>query len=557
MFILPGFENVNSPSPSQQIGAGESFNNPALPFYPSDPSQTSPDYVFGLSGYSGAPGQSGYSGWSGYSGSGVSGWSGYSGSGDSGWSGYSGQSGESTSGWSGYSGWSGAKGLKGDTGATGSQGPAGAGISGFSGYSGKSGHSGQNGQSGWSGYSGERGLDGDGKSGDSGWSGYSGEAGQSGWSGYSGESGQSGWSGYSGSGVSGWSGYSGSGVSGWSGYPGEVGQSGWSGYSGSGVSGWSGYSGQNGASTATAVSVDTTNFTKNLTSAENTVQKALDKIDDMSSGGLTNFTESTGSYSSVYYVALSPNNAQTNVNIVLQPKGTGSILAQTPDGTATGGNSRGSGAVDLQLNRSSASQIASANNSFVAGYGNTASGSISVSVGYLNTSSGSYSFSCNRNNTASESYTFSCGLYNQSYLIGQFSFGSNYTSGKVRQPSFLSATKSTTDATATEMFLDNSSARAVLKNNATWTFIATIEAVNSADITKSASFIFEGRIRRGANAAATVLSMIDVKIENSALACTATLTADTTNGSLKLGVTGIASTTILWQALVILTEIEI
>ena len=91
---LAGFENL-TPTPSLEIGAGDSFNQPAFPFYPVDPDQGSSDYHFGFSGYSGS---SGYSGISGYSGSGISGYSG---------SGISGYSGSGISGYSGFSGFSG------------------------------------------------------------------------------------------------------------------------------------------------------------------------------------------------------------------------------------------------------------------------------------------------------------------------------------------------------------------------------------------------------------------------------------------------------------------
>jgi hypothetical protein len=55
-----------------------------------------------------------------------------------------------------------------------------------------------------------------------------------------------------------------------------------------------------------------------------------------------NFTESNFLYNSRYGVKLlARNDAQTNVDFVLSPKGNGSILAQQPDGTTAGGNNRG------------------------------------------------------------------------------------------------------------------------------------------------------------------------------------------------------------------------
>jgi len=50
----------------------------------------------------------------------------------------------------------------------------------------------------------------------------------------------------------------------------------------------------------------------------------------------------------------------SDIPIVLQPKGTGALQAQVADSTATGGNARGSNAVDWQTSRSAAANVASA-----------------------------------------------------------------------------------------------------------------------------------------------------------------------------------------------------
>ena len=74
---------------------------------------------------------------------------------------------------------------------------------------------------------------------------------------------------------------------------------------------------------------------------------------------------------------------QTNSALVLSPKGTGAFIAgPKPDGTATGGNARGSRAVDLQLQRNAANQVASGANSFIGGGRiNRASGADAIVVG--------------------------------------------------------------------------------------------------------------------------------------------------------------------------------
>lgn len=57
-------------------------------------------------------------------------------------------------------------------------------------------------------------------------------------------------------------------------------------------------------------------------------------------------------------VAITPSGTYSNISLVLQPKGTGALIAATPTGDATGGRQRGAGAVDLQLVRNNANQVA-------------------------------------------------------------------------------------------------------------------------------------------------------------------------------------------------------
>jgi hypothetical protein len=71
----------------------------------------------------------------------------------------------------------------------------------------------------------------------------------------------------------------------------------------------------------------------------------------------------------------------TNANLVIAPNGTGALVAQIPDGTATGGNARGANAVDLQMSRSAANQVASSNNSTIAGGVNNRAFGIGVFIG--------------------------------------------------------------------------------------------------------------------------------------------------------------------------------
>jgi hypothetical protein len=78
--------------------------------------------------------------------------------------------------------------------------------------------------------------------------------------------------------------------------------------------------------------------------------------------------------------ALLATSGDTNTYIVLTSKGTGGIIAgPAPDGTATGGNARGTYAADLQISRTANTQVASGNGSALIGSVNaTASGQNAV-----------------------------------------------------------------------------------------------------------------------------------------------------------------------------------
>ena len=91
--------------------------------------------------------------------------------------------------------------------------------------------------------------------------------------------------------------------------------------------------------------------------------------------------------------ALEAVGSDTNIGLVLQPKGTGALQAQQTDSTATGGNARGANAVDWQTSRSAASQVASGSGGSViaGGVNNTASAfGAAVLGGGTNSSSGNY-----------------------------------------------------------------------------------------------------------------------------------------------------------------------
>lgn len=133
----------------------------------------------------------------------------------------------------------------------------------------------------------------------------------------------------------------------------------------------------------------------------------------------------------------------TNANLVIAPNGTGALIVSIPDGTATGGNARGDDAVDLQIIRGAATNVASGNYSVISGgqsntastahstvsggQSNTATGGTHATVvgGQSNTSSGAYSISGGFTNTASGESAVALGRNNIASSTRGVSIGDN------------------------------------------------------------------------------------------------------------------------------------
>ena len=110
----------------------------------------------------------------------------------------------------------------------------------------------------------------------------------------------------------------------------------------------------------------------------------------------------------------------------------------------------------------------------------------------------------------------------------------------------------TTNTTPTVMTTDGGAAgstnQLVLPNDTTVTFRGLITARNTTTDNDSMCFEFLGGIRRGTNASTITLIGTPSKtsVASDGSAWTYTITADTTNGALKISVTGGSSKTISW-----------
>ena len=121
--------------------------------------------------------------------------------------------------------------------------------------------------------------------------------------------------------------------------------------------------------------------------------------------------------------------------------------------------------------------------------------------------------------------------------------------------------RATTDATATVLTSNSSAAgttnQVILPNNAAYSFSGEVIAgvTGGGD---TARWTINGAIKRGANAASTAMvgtpTVTMTHNDAGAAAWVVTVTADTTNGGIKVEVTGAAATTIRWVCKINTTE---
>ena len=129
------------------------------------------------------------------------------------------------------------------------------------------------------------------------------------------------------------------------------------------------------------------------------------------------------------------------------------------------------------------------------------------------------------------------------------------------QSALLLLARQTTDATATVLTSNTGAAgttnQVILPNNSAYSFSGEVIAgVTGAGDT--AAWNFKGAIKRGANAASTAVVgtvVLDrIAYDTGATAWTVAVTADTTNGGIKVEVAGAAATTIRWVCKINTTE---
>jgi hypothetical protein len=239
-----------------------------------------------------------------------------------------------------------------------------------------------------------------------------------------------------------------------------------------------------------------------------------------------------------------------NIPIAIQPKGiAGWFALNIRDGSTTGGNGRGNKAVDLQMSRDAASQVASGNYSFAAGRANTASGDRAVGIGESNNITG----------------THSVGIGYASADRGKYGvehFASGFFSNAGDAQDFKADLRvQTTDATATRITTDGAAAGAAnsltLPSSGSDRCSGQVLARNTstgATASWSINWVIKTTGTVGSTALVGSPTITQDFADTGTTSWAVAITADTTNGASALAVTGAASTTIRWVGRVVCVE---
>lgn len=252
--------------------------------------------------------------------------------------------------------------------------------------------------------------------------------------------------------------------------------------------------------------------------------------------GVTSVALSDGSTSPIYTITGSPVTTTGTLTFTLSNQTTNKVFA-SPNGSTGQPTFRALAQADLsflQLYKENASSPTAP----------TAAGTNAVAIG-----SGA---------SASASTAFAVGDGTDSRIAG----GSAFASGKFAtagdaQTGVYTLRNSTSNATVTELFLNGSSTRLTLPNNSAFVFDVYVVGHRTDATGGNAGYRFSGLMKRDASAATTALvgSVSKTVLAETNVAWDANVSADTTNGSILIQVTGEAAKTIRWVATVYTTEV--
>ena len=248
----------------------------------------------------------------------------------------------------------------------------------------------------------------------------------------------------------------------------------------------------------------------------------------------------------------------------------GTVSEISLGGTSSGLFIPGSGSGSIQSNFFS--NNSSGNGSFTVGVSNTASGSAasafgddtnatgdnSFSIGTLTTATGSNSFSSGTLTTASGNNSFSSGNVtvasgDSSYSGGKFASASHYaewsrSSGVLGQYGIVSFYGSTSNATPTELFLDNSSLRFTILPDSVYSVevMAVAKDATTGDAKEWTGSGFLIKNIAGTTTAIGATTLTNTNSDPGLAGITLVMTANNANDAIQFEATGLGGNTINW-----------
>jgi hypothetical protein len=290
----------------------------------------------------------------------------------------------------------------------------------------------------------------------------------------------------------------------------------------------------------------------------------------------------------VNHASIQATGGTTNVSVSIVPKGTGALSLHVPDATSTGGNARGTRACDFQRNRSTAAQVASGDDSFIAGgntntasgansfigggIGNVASGSSSACVGswlgtassnratvissYFSTASQEQTTVINGNSSsATQTHALAVGhsaVADLACLIAE-GFGAIGATGSSQALRYMVRGTTTTNS-AVELFGGpNANARLRCPSGKVMFMDIMIVGVANGGGTV-ATFQRQYAIKNVSGTTSEVYAPVTIG-SDSAASTSITVDANDTNDALRIQCTGLSATTIRWVAHVSAVEV--
>jgi len=234
--------------------------------------------------------------------------------------------------------------------------------------------------------------------------------------------------------------------------------------------------------------------------------------------------------------------------------GTDSFAAAITNNTATYGATGANSVAMGRLSKASGAESIAISSS-------GATGTNSVSIGRDSFSQGSRAVAIGGGNASSQ-YSHSFGYQSATPTVqGHFAYAcGRFSSVGDAQAGTFVLRSDTTDATPEALTTNKSTAgttnQIILPNNSAYAFHGTIVARQQASAgTACAAWKIEGLIRREGSAGTTVLVNSATTVLDNTPAWGMALTADTTNGGLKIEVTGAAATNIRWVATINTSEV--